>query len=88
VKDKGRRTKIFDWSVPIQIGAQRGAINGELFWVPENSKAPVGAIVALIAIVAAGALLVLVMRRRRRQPPAAAPRGGDGGHDSGQREAW
>ena len=47
VKDTGKRTKIFNWSVPIRVGDQRGAINGELFWVPESSKAPTGAIVAL-----------------------------------------
>ena len=42
VKDKSRRTKIFDWSVPISVGTQMGAVSGQLFWVPENSKAPVG----------------------------------------------
>jgi hypothetical protein len=88
VKDKGRRTKIFDWSVPIQIGAQRGAIDGELFWVPENSTAPAGAIAGLVAIVLAGALLVLVIRRRRRQTPSPAASGDDANDASRQREAW
>jgi hypothetical protein len=88
VKDTGKRTKIFNWSVPIQIGTQRGAINGELFWVPEGSTAPAGAIVALVAIVVAGALLVLVVRRRRRPRPSPPPRSGDAGEASGQREAW
>ncbi len=36
VTDKSKRTKIFDWSVPIAVGAQRGAIDGELYWVPEK----------------------------------------------------
>jgi hypothetical protein len=88
VKDKGRRTKIFDWSVPIQIGAQRGAIDGELFWVPENSTAPAGAIAALVAIVLVGALVVLVIRRRRRQTPSPAASGDDADSASTQREAW
>jgi hypothetical protein len=87
VKDPGKRTKIFDWSVPIQIGTQRGAIDGELFWVPESSKASTGAIVVLVAIVVAGALLVLVVRRRRRVAPSAGG-GEDGGEPPAQREAW
>jgi hypothetical protein len=84
VKDTSKRTKIFDWSVPIKIGSQPGAIDGELFWVPENSKAPVGAIAAFVAIVIAGALLVFLVRRRRRRtaPPAG------GGEAAGQKEAW
>jgi hypothetical protein len=87
VKDTGRRTKIFNWSVPIQIGTQRGAIDGELFWVPESSRASIGAIVALVAIVLAGALLVLVVRRRRRR--RLSPSGGDdAGEPPTQREAW
>ncbi len=88
VKDTGKRTKIFNWSVPIQIGTQRGAINGELFWVPESSEAPAGAIVALVAIVVAGALLVLVVRRRRRQRPSSSAGSSDADGPSGQSEAW
>jgi hypothetical protein len=66
VKDKGKRTKIFDWQVPIQVGASKDAVNGELFWTPESgTKAPVGAIVALAVIVVLGLLFVLFVRRRR-----------------------
>jgi hypothetical protein len=86
VKDTGKRTKIFDWSVPIKIGSQPGAIDGELFWVPESSKAPAAAIAAGVAIVVAGALFVLVVRRRRRGQPA--PPGGDGNGPSARSEAW
>lgn len=68
VKDTGKRTKIFDWSVPITVGAQRGAIEGELFWVPESSKAPTAAILALIVIVAV-AFVLFVRRRRKARPP-------------------
>ncbi len=88
VKDTGKRTKIFSWSVPIQVGTQRGAINGELFWVPESSKASAGAILALVAIVVGGALLVFVVRRRRRRQPSPPTGRGEGGDPSGQREAW
>src|ERR1700691_215582 len=40
VRDKSRRTLIFDWQVPIQVGAQKGEVNGQLFWTPESSHAP------------------------------------------------
>jgi hypothetical protein len=98
VKDRGRRTKIFDWQVPIRVGARPGAVDGQLFWVPEEgAKAPLVAIVALVAIVLAGLALVLVVRRRRRAggPPGADPaagepadRGSAGGPDRPAREAW
>ncbi len=75
VKDKGKRTKIFDWQVPIAVGNQKGAIDGQLFWVPESSKAPTAAIVALVVIVALALAFVYFVRRRRRAPPR-------------RREAW
>jgi hypothetical protein len=75
VKNRSRRTKIFDWRVPIQVGTQTGAVNGQLFWVPEEgTKTPVAAIVALIAIVLAGLAFVLFVRRRRRKKSGAPPK--------------
>ena len=59
VKDKSRRTLIFDWRVPIEVGTRKGAIAGQLFWTPESSKAPVAAIVLGALIVVAGGLFVL-----------------------------
>jgi len=88
VKDTGKRTKIFDWTVPIRVGDQPGAIKGELFWVPESSSAPTGAIVAGIVIVVLGLAIVLVVRRRRR---GAGPPGGEHEETSegpAPREAW
>ncbi len=71
VKDTGKRTKIFDWSVPIRVGDQPGAIRGELFWVPEKSSAPVGLIVGSIVLAVLAVAAVIVARKRRRSPPAA-----------------
>ena len=98
VKDKGKRTKIFNWQVPIKVGATPGTVDGQLFWVPEEgTKTPLAAIVALVVIVLAGLALVFVVRRRRRSggPPGADPaagklahRGADGGPDRPAREAW
>jgi LPXTG-motif cell wall-anchored protein len=89
VKDKGKRTKIFDWQVPIQVGTQPGSVNGQLFCVPEEgSKTPVGAIVALVGVVLLGLAAVVLVRRRRGSVPPAAPSrgegasGSDGGSDS------
>jgi hypothetical protein len=65
VKDKSKRTLIFDWRVPIQVGASKGAIAGQLLWVPENSKAPIVVIVLGAVIVLAGLLFVAFVRRRR-----------------------
>ncbi len=73
VTDTAKRTKIFNWTVPIRIGDQPGAIRGELFWVPENSSAPVAAIVVGAVIVLIGLAAVVVVRRRRAGggPPGA-----------------
>jgi hypothetical protein len=78
VNDQSKRTKIFDWQVPIAVGTSKGSVDGELFWTPESgSKTPTAAIVALIAIVLVGLLFVLFVRRRRRTPgPPDSPTGG------------
>jgi len=90
VKDKSRRTLIFNWSIPLQVGAARGAIAGRLFWEPESSKAPLAAIILGIAIFLGGLVLVLVVRRRRtgeQLPPGAAPALEDTA-GAPEREAW
>jgi hypothetical protein len=93
VRDKGKRTLIFDWHVPIAVGASKGAVAGQLFWTPESSNAPVAAIVIGVAILVLGLLLVLVTRRRRarpQRPPGAAGGGQSAGSapGTGRREAW
>jgi hypothetical protein len=82
VKDRSRRTKIFDWKVPIQVGSQAVAVNGQLFWVPEEgTKTPVAAIVALIGIVIAALAFVLFVRSRRRKTSQERP-------EAPAKEAW
>ncbi len=93
VKDKGKRTLIFDWRVPIAVDARRGAVTGQLFWTPESSNAPVAAIVIGGAIVVLGLMLVFVVRRRRtgsREPLDAGADGRSGAAEPGNahREAW
>jgi hypothetical protein len=92
VKDKSKRTLIFDWKVPIEVGTSTGAIAGQLFWTPENSKTPLAAIVLGVAIAVGGLAFVVFVRRRRAR--AAVQGGGEGGGEADERggrppkEAW
>ncbi len=77
VKDKSKRTKVFDYAIPLQVGARKGAIKGTLFWQPVDGGGPApGMFVALAVLAALGAGLVVVVRRRRgggeREPAEAA----------------
>jgi hypothetical protein len=82
VKNTSRRTLIFDWHVPIAVGSTKGVIDGQLFWMPESSKAPLAAIVLGVLIGLAGLAFVLFVRRRRRRaaiaPSGSSPQGTDG----------
>ena len=81
VQDKTKRTKIFDWTVPLKIGAAAGAIAGTLFWTPRpGGRRPpwpsislVGRVILVcigIAVSAGGAHAV------RARPDARARGGG------------
>src|ERR1700722_3779929 len=87
VKDKGKRTLIFHWSVPISVGAHKGTVTGQLFWVPDSSKTPVAAIVALIAIVLAAIAFVVCVRRKRAHTGGPDSREAGSGQ-SEAKEAW
>jgi hypothetical protein len=66
VKDKSKRTKVFDWKVPVQVGATKASVNGTLFWQPKpGGGIPTGAIAALVVLALLGLGAVLVVRRRR-----------------------
>ena len=65
VKDSGKRTRIFNYSVPITVGSTPGRVTGTLWWVGDGGGAPGWAIPALVILVIAGGLLVLLVRRRR-----------------------
>jgi hypothetical protein len=68
LKDKGVRTKIDDWSVPLRVNGKAGAISGTLTWVPKSSPPlPLGAIFAFAALLIVLSLFVFVIRRRRAQ---------------------
>jgi hypothetical protein len=67
VSDPDRRTKVFDWQVPLEVDGKRGAISGTLFWTPRDGGGPLPgwAIGALAALALGGGALALAVRRRR-----------------------
>jgi hypothetical protein len=85
VTDKSRRTFIFAWKVPIAVGATRASIDGQLFWTPENSKAPLAVIILGVAIALGGLAFALFVRRRRAR---AALAGAGQGLGASAGEAW
>ncbi len=82
VKDKSKRTFIFDWSVPIMVGTQKGAIDGALYWVPDSSKASTAAIAVFVVLIALALTFVVFVRRRRVRSAEG------GGTASAGDEAW
>jgi hypothetical protein len=66
VTDKGKRTKVFDWKIPVDVRGRRVQVRGDLYWVPSSGGLPRGALIALAAVVLAAIFFVEVVRRRRR----------------------
>jgi hypothetical protein len=87
VKDQSKKTKIFDWKVPVSAGGVNAAMLGTLTWIPSGSSSSGLSGVAIAAIVAGVlALIVLIwlLLRRRRAPAAAeSPR-----REKAAKEAW
>jgi hypothetical protein len=75
VKDKAKRTKIFNYSIPLEVGSKPGAIKGTLVWQPEQSSAPIGMFVGLgiLAVIAIGGVALVRRRRAGRDEVEAAP---------------
>ena len=70
LESQDRRQKIDDWTVPISVNGQRGAITGTLTWVPlPGASLPLGAIFAFAALVIVLSLAVFAIRRRRAKAP-------------------
>jgi hypothetical protein len=66
VKDEGKRTKVFDWRVPVVVGAQQATLTGSLYWVPQSGGGiPTVAIVALVALILLSLGLFVASRRVR-----------------------
>jgi len=91
VTNKSKRTLVFNWTVPIAVGDQRGAIAGQLYWNPSTSKASPVAYIVLALIALLGLVLVFVVRRRRAGPPGGVDAGdheSEAARRAAPREAW
>jgi hypothetical protein len=67
VTDPSVRTKVFDWTVPLEIDGARGSIAGTLFWTPLPAGGPpLSAILGGAALLIACCIAVAVVRYRRR----------------------
>jgi hypothetical protein len=66
VKDEDKRTKVFDWRVPIRVGAQPAALTGALFWQPSDGSGVPTAAIAALAVLVVVTLALFVLTRRRR----------------------
>jgi hypothetical protein len=91
VTDKSKRTKVFDWKVPMQVGAQKTSVTGTLFWQPKpGGGIPTGALIALVVLAVAGIGAVFVVRRRRGEAGEAGDTGAPASREgaSAGTEAW
>jgi hypothetical protein len=78
VKDKSKRTKIFDWKVPAKVGGTPVTLSGTLLWVPAAAGSSSGLSGGAIAAIVVGAIIVLaavilLLRRRRLAPAGGVP---------------
>lgn len=73
VGDEGKRTKVFDYEIPLRIDGRRGAIDGTLYWVGPADASKLPFLIAGVAIVVLGAIAVLLVRRRRDSDPDRDP---------------
>jgi hypothetical protein len=80
VKDTSKKTKVFDYEIPLRIDGRKGAIHGTLYWVGEGSHSKLPFIIVGILIVVGGGAGVLYIRRRRHDE--------DSGEPPARKEAW
>jgi hypothetical protein len=66
VKDKGEKTKIFTYEIPMTVDGTKTTMHGTLWWVGSTSTSKVPFVIAAIVILLSGGALVLWLRRRNR----------------------
>jgi hypothetical protein len=89
VKDKGKKTKIFTYEIPMTVDGTKTAVHGTLWWVGGTSTSKLPFIVAAIVILLGGGALVLWLRRRRGgDEDGDGDAGGRPGPKEPPAEAW
>ncbi|MBS1678671.1 MAG: hypothetical protein JST08_14945 [Actinobacteria bacterium] len=90
VKDKGKKTKIFTYEVPMTVDGTKTTLHGTLWWVGSASTSKLPFVIAAIVIVLGGGALVLWLRRRRDGGDDGDAEGGSGESPSNEPvgEAW
>jgi hypothetical protein len=66
VKNPDKRTKIFNWKIPIAVSGQKGDIAGTLFWTPKPA-APKGLLIGGTVVIVLLCVAALIAARRRRR---------------------
>ena len=79
IRQEGEGQRLYDWRVPVRVGAREITIRGTLFYTPRGGGGPPAAALATLAAIVGGAVLLVVVVRRRR---ARADGAGEA------REAW
>jgi hypothetical protein len=83
VKDKAKKTKIFDWQVPLKVDGRPVTAAGTLLWIPDSSSGT--STVLIVAIVAVAVFLLVLgffLVRRRGRPAGEHP------GEKAPKEAW
>jgi hypothetical protein len=65
VKSQDKKTKIFDYGIPISMASQKAKVTGTLWWVGPNNTFPILPF-AILALVVALTVPVVIRTRRRR----------------------
>jgi hypothetical protein len=71
VADESVETKVFDWTVPIEVDGERQRIAGTLTWVPDEGGPSIAVAIGLgAAVLASMAVAAWRIRSRHRSDPA------------------
>jgi hypothetical protein len=73
VRDRHKKTKIFDYQIPLSVGGRHVMIEGTLYWRGTPKGMPAVAVISLV-VVAAVILSTVALVRRRRRVRSAEPR--------------
>ena len=79
VEDESKETKVFDYSIPVEVDGRPVEMSGTLTWVGKDSGFPVLPFIGLAAVIVLGAIALSVTRRRRAEDDDSETGPGAGG---------